>query len=79
MVSHLHQMQKRVIAVATEAPRSVEINDKSHSYIHTYIDRRLADPTYHVGPNIETIISDVDIDWNFAQHDNNILPLSHYF
>ena len=57
--------------IPTEAPWSLGHNERSHRYIHSAIDKIMAaNPT----TEIENLLSEVEMAWNFSQHADCEIP-----
>ena len=71
MAEKLNLIQSQLIPIPTEAPWSLGHNERSHRYIYIAIDKIMtADPT----TEIENLLSEVEMAWNFSQHADREIP-----
>lgn len=68
-----------MLPIPSEASWSLGINKRSHRYIHKSIDRLILERNYSVGPELEVLLPNVEVGWNSAQHNNNVLSHYHRF
>ena len=76
MVSQLHLLQSQLCPIPTEAPWSIGTNERSHGFLHRAIDKLQESQFLDCSNDVDVLLSEVEMSWNFVQHVNNVLP--HY-
>lgn len=74
MYRELRKYSSQLCPIPTEAPWSLGSNERSHKFLAKTINIICASPEYDVGPHYQSLLSDVEMAWNFTQHANRELP-----
>ena len=79
MASQLRTLQSQFCPIPTEAPWSIGNNERSHGFILRAIDKLEQSSLLNCAGNIDVLLGEVEMAWNFVQHVNNVLPHYHRF
>ncbi len=63
MAKNVRQYESQLCPIPTEAPWSIGANERSHGFIHSVIEKILAEPEYNPGDHQERLLSDVEMAW----------------
>lgn len=73
MKEKLHEVEAQLCPIPTKAPWGIGLDERFYRYCHKSIDRLLLQTDYDAGHDLEVLLADVEVGWNFAQHTNNVL------
>ena len=76
MKSQLRIIQSQLCPIPTEAPWSIGNNERSHGFIHRVLDKLQKGSTLNCTDDIDVILGEAEMAWNFVQHNQTHIP--HY-
>lgn len=79
MADNLRYFESQLCSIPTEAPWSIGNNERSHRFLHKAISRTISDLNFDVGDNLERLLGEIEMAWNFTQHVNRTLPHFNHF
>ena len=79
LASQLNLIQSQPCPIPTEAPWSIGTNERSHGFLHRAIDKLIDRSFLDCSDDIDILLAEVEMAWNFVQHVDNIIPHYHRF
>ena len=76
MAEKLRSVNSQLCPIPTEAPWSIGNNERSHGFLHRILDKMIAGSTLDSASDIELILGEAEMAWNFVQHTRCTIP--HY-
>jgi len=74
MAENLRYFESQLCPIPTEAPWTIGTNERSHRFLHKAIDRTTSSSSFDPGDQLERLLAEIEMAWNFVQHTNRTLP-----
>lgn len=74
MVSQLNNLQSQLCPVPTEAPGSIRTKRKPYGLFNQEIDKLQNNPIFCYADDLDFLLAEVEIEWNFVPIVNNVIP-----
>lgn len=65
--------------IPDEAPWSIGTNERSHGFLHRAIDKIQDSSILECLDDVDVLLAEVEMAWNFVQHVNKVIPQYHCF
>ena len=76
MGDELRAVHSQLCPIPTEAPWSIGNNERSHAFLHRILNKLISAAASETQIDIDIILSEAEMSWNFTQHRGNTIP--HY-